>query len=41
MCDLVPIGPPGSEQNLQNPQGPLNLPTKVGIQMQISATARI
>lgn len=35
MCDLVPIGLPSSEQNLQNPQGPLNLPTKVGIQMQI------
>lgn len=35
MCDLVPIGLPSSELNLQNPQGPLNLPTKVGIQMQI------
>lgn len=30
MCDFVPIG-----QNVQTLQGPLNLPTKVGIQMQI------
>lgn len=35
MCDLVPIGLPSSEQNAQNLQGPLNLPTKVVIQMQI------
>ena len=35
MCDFVPTSLPGSEQKVQNLQGPLNLPTKVGIQMQI------
>lgn len=35
MCDFVPTGLPGSEQNVKNLQGSLNLLTKVGIQMQI------
>lgn len=35
MCDFVPTGMPGSELNVENLQGPLNFPTKVGIQMQI------
>lgn len=35
MCDFVPTGLPSSEQNVQNLQGPLHLPTKVGIQMLI------
>lgn len=35
MCDLVPIGLLSFKENVQNLQAPLNLPTKVGIQMQM------
>lgn len=36
MCDFVPTGLPRTKQNVHNLQGPLNLPTKVGIQMLIT-----